>query len=406
MLQYANCWEDADLLLKYIGNMEGKRVLSISSGGENSLSLLSRHPALLVVVDKNPVQLFVFEFKKAAMRALEREEFLAFLGFSASRNRLRTYGLIRGGLGTPARAYWDGQRRRIEAGIIHAGRVARRLRLFSRLGRPLIHNAARSRELMAPKSEADQAALFREIWDNRRWRAMGRMLFSKPAIYMVTPDRDFFKYYKGDVSAYLLEKTARHLSSVTAQQNHILHYFLFGHFGHLIPHFAREGNYQTIKANLAAVATHEGLVETALPRFGKFDGFNLSNIFEYTTQDSFKAVAEALAAGASPAARFTYWNIVLPRKLSDAAPDAFENVLDTDLDRTVPDKGWIYFRFLVDLRRPGSPGLGGKMTSRAKSLKGKTCMVTGATSRNREATVIELARMLEGMGVTANALHF
>lgn len=353
ILQYANCWEDADLLLEQIGDIEGKRVLSIASGGENSLSLLSRHPGLLAVVDKNPVQLFLFEFKKAAMRALEREDFLAFLGYSASRDRWRTYRLIRDGLGSGACAYWDGQQKRIETGVIHTGYTAIRLRLFSRFVRPLIHDAARSRELMAHKSEAEQARFFKEVWDTRRWRAMGRLLFSKPAIFAVSPDRDFFTYYKDGVSAYLLEKSARHLSSVAAQQNHMLHYFLFGNFGHLIPHFAREGNYRTIKANLAAAVTHEGMVETALPRFGRFDGFNLSNIFEYTTPDSFRAVAEALEAGANPSARVAYWNIVLPRKLSEAAPDVFENILDTDLDRTVPDKGWIYFRFLVERRRSG-----------------------------------------------------
>lgn len=352
-LQYANCWEDADLLLERIGDIAGKRVLSISSGGENSLSLLTRHPGQLVVVDKNPVQLFLFELKRTAMQALEREDFLAFLGYTDSRDRWGTYRLLRHGLGPRARAYWDGQRRRLETGVIHTGHTAVRLRLFSRFVRPLIHNAARSRELMAPKSEAEQTRFFREVWDNRRWRAMGRMLFSKPAIFAVSPDRDFFKYHKDSVSAYLLKKTARHFSTSIAQQNHMLHYFLFGNFGQLVPHFAQEENYGTIKRNLGAAVTHDGLVQTALSRFGRFDAFNLSNIFEYTTPGSFRDVAHVLGAGARPSARFAYWNIVVPRKLSETAPGLFENILDTSLDRDVPDKGWIYSRFLVERRKPG-----------------------------------------------------
>jgi S-adenosylmethionine-diacylglycerol 3-amino-3-carboxypropyl transferase len=350
-LRYANCWEDADLLVSRVGELRGKHVLSISSGGENSLSLLCRDPGLLVVVDKNPVQLFVFELKRAAMKALEREEFLAFLGYATSADRWRTYRLLKGDLSPGARAYWDEQRGRLETGFIHTGRVARTLRLLARFVRPLIHGAARSRELMAAKSAGEQAEFFRKNWDNRRWRAMVKILFGKPAIYAISPEPDFFKYHSGSgVPGYLLEKTARHLSSVTAQENHMLHYFLFGHFGALIPHFARQANYATIKANLGATVTHEGMLETAFPRFGRFDAFNLSNIFEYTTPASFATVAEAVVAGAKPQARLAYWNILVPRRLSEARPDAFRNLLDTDLDRSVPDKGWIYYRFVLDQR--------------------------------------------------------
>ena len=352
-LQYANCWEDADLLLDRIGDIRGKRVLSISSGGENSLSLLSGRPDLLAVVDRNPAQIFLFELKRTAMRTLDREEFLAFLGYADSRDRWGTYRLLRDGLDSGARAFWDRQRKRIDPGVVHTGVTAVRLRFFSRFVRPLIHSEAKSRELMAPKTDAEQARFYAEAWDNRRWRAMGRTLFCKPALLLTSPDRDFMTYYRGDVSGHLLEKTARHFSTTAAQQNHMLHYFLFGSFGRLVPHYAREENYARIRASLGAAVTHAGPVETALPRFGRFDGFNLSNIFEYTTPDSFREVAEALGAGANPLARFAYWNILLPRKLSDAIPGLFENLLDTDIDRGVPDKGWIYSRFLLDQRRPG-----------------------------------------------------
>jgi len=350
-LKYANCWEDADLLVSRLGDIRGQRVLSICSGGENSLSLLSRQPGLLVVVDVSPVQLFLFELKKAAMKALEREEFLAFLGYADSTDRWHTYERLRGDLGLSPRGYWDGQRGRLERGVIHTGRVERTLRLLARFVLPLIHDAACSRELMSRKSAAEQARFYRTAWDNWRWRAMVKVLFGKPAIYAISPEADFFKFHSGSgVAEFLLEKSRRHLSSVAAQENHILHYFLFGHFGPHLPHFAREGNYDAIRANLGAVVTHEGMVETTCPVFGRFDAFNLSNIFEYTTPATFEALAGAMAAGASPAARLAYWNILVPRGLSEARPDAFKNLLDTGRDRSATDKGWHYSRFVLDER--------------------------------------------------------
>lgn len=130
----------------------------------------------------------------------------------------------------------------------------------------------------------------------------------------------------------------------------MLHYLLFGNFGQHLPHFVREENYEPIRARLGAVVMHEGLVETALPAFGRLDAFNLSNIFEYTTPATFAALAGSLAAGANPGARFAYWNVLVPRALSAVKPDAFINRLDTSRDRSIADKGWHYSRFLVDER--------------------------------------------------------
>ena len=350
-VKYANCWEDADLLVSRLRKIEGERVLSICSGGENSLSLLCGEPAQLVVVDRNPVQLALFELKMAALKSLEREEFLGFLGYSESAERWRTYELLRNDLGPAARACWDTQRVPLEKGVIHTGRVARTLRLLARFGMPLVHSRACARELMSPRSADQQAHFYETVWDNRRWRALARALFGKPAIYVISPERDFFEFHGGSgVPEFLLEKSRRHLSSVTAQENHMLHYLLFGHFGKHLPHFVREENYETIRSRLEIVVMHEGLVETAFPAFGRFDAFNLSNIFEYTTPDTFEALAGAMAAGANPGARFAYWNVLVPRALSAVKPDAFRNRLDTERDRSIPDRGWHYSRFLLDER--------------------------------------------------------
>lgn len=350
-LKYANCWEDADLLVSRLGDLRGQHVLSICSGGENSLSLLAREPARLVVVDKNPVQLFLFELKRAAIKALAREEVLAFLGYSSSTERLRTYQRLRGGLGAPARAYWDLQHRRLERGVIHTGRVERSLRLLATFVLPLLHDRALSRELVSRKSVEEQARFFRTQWDNWRWRGAARLLFGKPAIFFLSPERDFFRFHSGNgIPSYLLEKTRRHFSTVTAQDNHILHYFLFGDFGSRLPYFVRAENYEAIRANLDAVVTHEGMVETAFPRFGRFDACNLSNIFEYTTPSSFATLAEAMASGGNPGARFAYWNILVRRRLSATRSALFRNLLDTESDQSIPDRGWFYTRFLLDQR--------------------------------------------------------
>ncbi|MBX9450241.1 MAG: BtaA family protein [Taibaiella sp.] len=43
-IRYANCWEDADILLKGLHPAKGSSILSIGSAGDNSFSLLSTQP--------------------------------------------------------------------------------------------------------------------------------------------------------------------------------------------------------------------------------------------------------------------------------------------------------------------------------------------------------------------------
>ena len=44
-IRYAQCWEDADLLVEALDVKPGDVCLSIASAGDNALALLTRHPA-------------------------------------------------------------------------------------------------------------------------------------------------------------------------------------------------------------------------------------------------------------------------------------------------------------------------------------------------------------------------
>ena len=109
ILRYANCWEDADLLIKYITDEPGKKLLSVASGGENSLSLLCTDPSELWVADINPLQLHVFELKKTGVELLERNKYLEFAGYRncSPAQRLSTYELLKQNLTDDARNFWN-----------------------------------------------------------------------------------------------------------------------------------------------------------------------------------------------------------------------------------------------------------------------------------------------------------
>ena len=50
-IRYAQCWEDADVLVAALDPQPGHVCLSIASAGDNALALLSRGPARVIAVE-------------------------------------------------------------------------------------------------------------------------------------------------------------------------------------------------------------------------------------------------------------------------------------------------------------------------------------------------------------------
>src|SRR5690606_17574733 len=105
IIRYANCWEDPEVLLQGLSPKEGSKILSIASAGDNSFSLLTTNPALVVAVDINQTQLFLVALKKAAIEYLDYPDVLTFLGFRSGADRLVLFNRIKGTLETDVRQH-------------------------------------------------------------------------------------------------------------------------------------------------------------------------------------------------------------------------------------------------------------------------------------------------------------
>ena len=78
-IHYAQCWEDGDIMLEALDVRPGQVCLSIASGGDNTLAMLSRGPARVIAIDVNPAQIAILELK---METLLPE--LALTGFGVA----------------------------------------------------------------------------------------------------------------------------------------------------------------------------------------------------------------------------------------------------------------------------------------------------------------------------------
>src|SRR5690349_18329848 len=116
-IRYAQCWEDADILIDALNLKPGFRALSISSAGDNSLALLAHDPERVIAVDLSDAQLYCLELRVAAYRRLTHPELLELIGSRISNQRAELYLQCRPELSADARAFWDARPEAIESGI-------------------------------------------------------------------------------------------------------------------------------------------------------------------------------------------------------------------------------------------------------------------------------------------------
>ena len=89
-IRYANCWEDANLLLDVL-DIEKKTGLSVLSGGDNTLAMLIKNPKKIVAFDINKTQIHLFNLKKAGFKNLDYDELIDLLGIYGTS---RSYSLF------------------------------------------------------------------------------------------------------------------------------------------------------------------------------------------------------------------------------------------------------------------------------------------------------------------------
>jgi S-adenosylmethionine-diacylglycerol 3-amino-3-carboxypropyl transferase len=308
IIRYANSWEDADVLCAALRPAPGKRILAIASAGDNAFALLAGG-ADVVAVDLSAAQLALVELKRAAIRALDNETVLGFLGVSVMHNRVPIYESL--ALPPETRAYWDAHRDAIEAGVIHAGRFENYFRLFRKWVLPLVHSKRDVEMLLSAKP--DREVFYREEWNTWRWRAMFRLFFSRFVMGRTGRDPEFFRYVEGSVAERIFKRAEYAMTALAPDANPYLAFILTGNYRDVLPRYLRE--LDAVRANLDKLTLVRGSVEDAAT--GKYDGFYLSDIFEYIDPEITASIYEKLLDASNPGARFAYWNLLVPRRVPE-----------------------------------------------------------------------------------------
>lgn len=321
-IRYAQCWEDADVLLAGLDIGAGEHCLSIASAGDNALAMLTRHPAKVLAVDLNPAQLYCVQLRVAAYRALAHHELLVLNGSrsvppgKASRQSL--YARCRPLLAADCAAFWDRQLKQVERhGIAGVGKFERYFRLFKRFILPLCHTRREVAALFENETREARTAYFNHVWNNRRWQALARFFFSEAVMGRLGRDPSFFAHIEGRFSEHIARKIEYALCELNPADNPYLHWILTATHGAALPLALREEHFETIRGNLdrleCRLISIEALVDEIRPTSTRFHKFNLSDIFEYMDEAAYHRLLDQITQIAAPGGRLLYWNMLTPR---------------------------------------------------------------------------------------------
>ncbi|MBW4507311.1 MAG: BtaA family protein [Scytonematopsis contorta HA4267-MV1] len=351
-IRYAQCWEDADILLKALNIQPGHTCLSIASAGDNTLAMLSCTPKKVIAIDLNPAQIACLELRVAAYRELTHPQLLMLIGsaLADATDRIDLYYRCRPQLSPVTRNFWDERIAVIAQGIGKAGKFERYLALFRKKILPFIHNNDTVTSLLKDKTETQRQVFYSQHWNNWQWRLLFRIFFSQFILGRFGRDPSFFDYVQDNIAEHLLQRTGYAITTLNPAENPYFQWIATEQHLTALPYALRLENFEKIRSNLDRLEWHCIALEDYLynVNLNTFDCYNLSNIFEYVSSENYRYLLKELINAGRSGARLAYWNLLVKRSRPEDMKNLLHSLGSTAKRLYQEDKAFFYSAFVVE----------------------------------------------------------
>ncbi|MCW8962573.1 MAG: BtaA family protein [Gammaproteobacteria bacterium] len=349
-IRYAQCWEDADILLPALAIRPGDTCMAIASAGDNALAMVAQGARQVIALDMNPAQLACLELRIAAYRELTYTQLLELMGSRNSSHRADYYQRCRPLLSRDVQRFWDSHSNDIARGIGGAGKFERYFKFFREYALSLVHGRTTVERLLQSGTREARVQFYETVWDNRRWRWMFQIFFSRFMMGRLGRDPEFFRYVEGSVAEHILQHTRYALTELDPSDNPYLQWILTGRHITALPYALREENFEAIRNNIDNIEWHLMSIEQYLRQH---DGdaircFNLSDIFEYMSEDAYHELLQTIVDASCPGGRLAYWNMLVPRQRPSIMAEQLQSLTELSIDLYKQDKAFFYSAFVVE----------------------------------------------------------
>lgn len=351
-INYSQCWEDPRILTEALEVRPEDSVLSITSGGDNTLALLLLNPQKIVSIDLNRLQNYLLELKLAATKSLNYREYLEFLGVVESGRRAVLFEKVRPNVSPVASAWWLDHLRLIDQGVINSGRFERFTIWFARYILPLIHSKKTILKLLSSRNIEEQRTFYRDTWDSKPWRFAFGLASNRFILKRYARRRGMFTYSEGQTVADVYRKRLeRHLTSVSIADNFFLHYSLTGRYGDVLPTYLEERGYarlREIPESILSIETNDLLSYLQSMPADTFSKFNLSDIFEALSPEQNGLLWEHIIRTAKNGAVVAYWNNLVERTYPSRVSHQVHADKKSENEMHAKDRSFFYASFHVN----------------------------------------------------------
>ncbi len=345
-IRYANCWEDANLLLKTL-DIDGKTGLSVLSGGDNTLAMLLRNPKKITAFDINKKQIYLFNLKRAGIRNYSYDDFISLLGVYDTRKSYDLFLSLKGKMDEESFNYFVDHPEFFKKGILNIGKFEGYFQLFKKRVVPLFATKKNVDKLVSFRDIDEQKRFYEEKINNRRLNLIFNAFFGFRVMGKFGRDKSFYEHVEDKKKSG--QKFREHfdygITHVPNYDNPYMNYILTNKFEErCLPLYLRKENYEIIKKRIDRI---EVLNTDLMGVNDIFDFCNLSDIFEYMDDETFKKNRDKLHELTRESEKIVYYNMQGKKYLDDRF-----SLLKAESEKYTKEmQAYFYNEFLVYKRK-------------------------------------------------------
>ena len=339
-------WEDPESDVRAIEMKQGQTLMTITSGGCNTLNFLLHDPEKIYAVDINPAQTCLMELKTAAIKNLDYQEFIALLGLTECDHRLTLFSKITKDLSAEALLFWDQNTKMIKKGILFKGRFERFVGLAGKM-LSLLQGKRKVSQLLSLQSLDEQKEFFNTRWNNKRWKLIFKLMFNKKRLAKKGLVAEYFHFDDGaqTFSESFYKRTTKVLCNIPVKNNYFLSAYFLGKYKNQdeMPSYLKPDHYEHIKKNIGRLEVITADTKYWLENMpaGSIDGFCLSNICELMSEDDTRKLFTEVIRTAKPSAKICFRNLMIPREVPADMTRVRKNV-DLSNSLLANDRSFVY----------------------------------------------------------------
>ena len=314
-IHYSNCHEDANMIIKN-ANVNIKNILSIASGGDNTFACLLLKPERVVAIDSNITQVYLVKLKQTAIKYLDYQEFLIFLGVNEG-NSLHYFDKIKIYLENEVLEYFEENLFLIkDIKLVNCGRFEYYFNIFKNKILTKIHNKKTIDKFMSFDNLDEQIKFYKQKFNNFRFKMLFKIFFSKMVMKKLGRDKEYFKYHKGSLAKQLKTRFELGVFNNLNKYNPYLQYVIYNKFIEL-PLYLQKNNFYEIKKNIDNLKVECKSLEKQLNEDMIYDFMNLSDVFEYIDNDLLTYYENKIYDKLQSGGRVIFWNMQNTRQFTN-----------------------------------------------------------------------------------------